>query len=176
MCSSDLLGADHPAVVNGAIKPSEFKPLNARGQHLLLDPRTLKPTEAALSVTIVSRDGTLADTLSKAVFVLGPADGLALLDRSADLDTYAATAAEYDGRARIPHQYFLLNNGAGIARAENQLLLWKGYQVNEVIRQGLAQMWAEGPGGSHYQIMIGRYSQVGCGIFVNGSEISAGNC
>ncbi len=35
------LGADHPAVVNGAIKPSEFKPLNARGQHLLLDPRSL---------------------------------------------------------------------------------------------------------------------------------------
>ncbi len=38
---SITLGVDHPAVVNGLIKPSEFKPINARGQHLLLDPRTL---------------------------------------------------------------------------------------------------------------------------------------
>ena len=65
-----------------------------------------------------------------------------------------------------------MTNGGGIARAENQLLLWKGYTVNDVIRQGLAQMWAEGAGGSHYQIMAGKYAQVGCGVFKNGSEVN----
>jgi hypothetical protein len=98
--------------------------------------------------------------------------GLGALDRAADLDSFAAQAAEHDGRAGVPHQYFRITNGGGISRAENQLLLWKGYAVNEVIRQGLAQMWAEGPGGSHYQIMAGKYGQVGCGIFRNGSEVN----
>jgi FAD:protein FMN transferase len=46
----------------------------------ILDPRTLEPSTASLSVTIVSRDGTLADAMSKAAFVLGPKAGLALVD------------------------------------------------------------------------------------------------
>jgi hypothetical protein len=33
-------------------------------------------------------------------------------------------------------------------------------------------MWAAGPGGEHYDILVGRYSEVGCGVFVNGSEVS----
>jgi hypothetical protein len=98
--------------------------------------------------------------------------GMAPVDRAADLEQFAATAAEHDGRSGVPHQYFRLTNGGGVATAENQLLLWKGYAVNDVIRQGLAQMWAEGPGGSHYQILLGKYGQVGCGIFMNGSEVN----
>ena len=98
--------------------------------------------------------------------------GLTPLERAADLDSFAALAAEHDGRAGVPHQYFRMTNGGGLAKAENQLLLWKGYAVNEVIRQGLAQMWAEGSGGSHYQIMAGKYGQVGCGIFKNGNEVN----
>jgi thiamine biosynthesis lipoprotein len=46
----------------------------------ILDPRTLQPATSSLSVTIVSRDGTLADAMSKAAFVLGPRAGLALVD------------------------------------------------------------------------------------------------
>jgi FAD:protein FMN transferase len=46
----------------------------------ILDPRTLQPAASALSVTIVSRDGTMADAMSKAAFVLGPRAGLALVD------------------------------------------------------------------------------------------------
>ncbi|MEQ1727298.1 MAG: CAP domain-containing protein [Vicinamibacterales bacterium] len=98
--------------------------------------------------------------------------GLSPLDRATDLDSFASQAAEHDGRAGVPHQFFRMTNGGGVARAENQLLRWKGYAVNEVIRQGLAQMWAEGPGGSHYQIMAGKYAQVGCGIFKNGNEVN----
>ena len=98
--------------------------------------------------------------------------GLAPLDRSPALDGFAATAAEHDGKSRVPHQYFKMTNGGGVSMAENQLLLWKGYSVTEVIRQGLAQMWAEGPSGSHYQIMTGTYGQVGCGIYTSGSEVN----
>jgi len=43
------------------------------------DPRTGQVATLSLSATVVSPDGAVADALSKAVFVLGPADGLALL-------------------------------------------------------------------------------------------------
>jgi len=98
--------------------------------------------------------------------------GLAPLERSPALDEFAALAAEHDGKSRVPHQYFKMTNGGGVAMAENQLLLWKGYSAAEVIRQGLAQMWAEGPSGSHYQIMTGKYGQVGCGIYSSGKEVN----
>jgi thiamine biosynthesis lipoprotein len=45
----------------------------------ILDPRTLQPSEAALSVTIVSPDGTFADALSKVGFILEPGRGLAII-------------------------------------------------------------------------------------------------
>jgi thiamine biosynthesis lipoprotein len=46
----------------------------------LLDPRTLQPSDASLSATIVSEDGTLADAMSKAAFILGPQQGIALIN------------------------------------------------------------------------------------------------
>jgi thiamine biosynthesis lipoprotein len=46
----------------------------------LLDPHTLQPSTASLSATIVSDDGTLADAMSKAAFILGPQQGIALID------------------------------------------------------------------------------------------------
>jgi thiamine biosynthesis lipoprotein len=46
----------------------------------LLDPHTLQPSTASLSATIVSEDGTLADAMSKAAFILGPHQGIALID------------------------------------------------------------------------------------------------
>jgi thiamine biosynthesis lipoprotein len=46
----------------------------------ILDPRSLQPSTAALSVTIVSTDATLGDAMSKAAFILGPKDGLALIE------------------------------------------------------------------------------------------------
>jgi thiamine biosynthesis lipoprotein len=70
-------------VAGGAISTSSdasnFLVAGERRYGHLLDPRTLQPSEAALSVTILSRDGTLSDALSKAVFVLGPKKGLELL-------------------------------------------------------------------------------------------------
>lgn len=53
---------------------------NGRTYGHLLDPRTLLPSNAALSVTIVSPDATLADALSKPAYLLGPEKGLALVE------------------------------------------------------------------------------------------------
>ncbi len=46
----------------------------------LIDPRTMAPSNAALSVTIISPDATLADALSKPAYLLGPEKGLALVE------------------------------------------------------------------------------------------------
>ena len=53
-----------------------------RGDHLV-DPRTGMPSSLAASVTVVAPTAMLADALATAAFVLGPAGGLALLERHA---------------------------------------------------------------------------------------------
>lgn len=59
----------------------------------LLDPRTLRPSDRSLSVTIVSRDATLADALTKPVYLLGPVDGLALAESFPGTRALIATRA-----------------------------------------------------------------------------------
>jgi thiamine biosynthesis lipoprotein len=49
--------------------------------HHILDPRSGFPAQALVSVTIVASTCALADALSTAVFVLGPREGLALLEQ-----------------------------------------------------------------------------------------------
>jgi thiamine biosynthesis lipoprotein ApbE len=82
---------DRPDQVLGVVETSEtsvstsanyanFVEIDGRKYGHILDPHTLQPSEAALSVTTFSRDGTIADALSKAPFVLGPKAGLALID------------------------------------------------------------------------------------------------
>jgi uncharacterized protein YkwD len=100
--------------------------------------------------------------------------GLQPLHRAGDLESYATAAAANDTKARVAHQYFYNTNGAGVARGETQILWWSGYPVQTVIRQGLAEMWKQGAGGTHYQILTGGYGEVGCGVFVNGPEVSVG--
>lgn len=52
-----------------------------RGQHIL-DPRTGHPSNNVTSVTVVAPTAMLADALSTAAFVLGPCDGIELLNRA----------------------------------------------------------------------------------------------
>ena len=59
---------------------SNFLVANGRTYGHILDPRSLQPSNAALSVTVLSDDGTIADAMSKAAFILGPRDGVALID------------------------------------------------------------------------------------------------
>ncbi len=46
----------------------------------IMNPHTLRPSTASLSVTVVGPDGTLADAVSNAAFVLGPERGIAVID------------------------------------------------------------------------------------------------
>jgi thiamine biosynthesis lipoprotein len=50
-----------------------------RGSHIL-DPRTGEAAESTASATVIAPNAMLADALSTAAFVLGPADGIRLLD------------------------------------------------------------------------------------------------
>jgi len=101
--------------------------------------------------------------------------GRPALARSAALESYAATAARNDGTAHVAHQYFKRTGGSGVASAENQMPWWplgSSDSVGSEIQSALALMWAEGRGGGHYENMRGPYTQVGCGIFINGNEIT----
>jgi thiamine biosynthesis lipoprotein len=48
--------------------------------HHILDPATGRPAPACRSVTVMARDATTAEGLSKGVFILGPEAGLALVE------------------------------------------------------------------------------------------------
>ena len=97
---------------------------------------------------------------------------LSALTRSGALEAYAAAGAQEDGLAHAPHQHFRSTNGGGLAWAENEIPWWSATSSHAVIQQGLAMMWAEGPGGGHYENMRGPYTQLGCGVFANGNEIT----
>jgi thiamine biosynthesis lipoprotein len=49
--------------------------------HHIVDPRPGNPTTAVISATVVGPSAMLADALATAAFVLGPADGIGLLER-----------------------------------------------------------------------------------------------
>lgn len=94
------------------------------------------------------------------------------LGRSAGLEAYAAEGARLDGTSHTPHGHFISTGGGGVAFAENEIPWWKlksGPTVRDIIRKGLALMWAEGPGGGHYENIIGPYLELGCGVFVSGA-------
>src|SRR5581483_6833275 len=52
-----------------------------RRYHHIIDPRTGEPARLSRSVTMVTDRAVIADALAKGVFILGPRDGLALLER-----------------------------------------------------------------------------------------------
>ena len=98
--------------------------------------------------------------------------GRPALARSPALENFAAAAAERDALAHVAHQHFLQTRGGGTATAETEILWWRGMEVGAVVRGGIAQMWQAGPSSEHYDILIGPYSEIGCGIFVNGVEVT----
>ena len=77
----ELPGNPVGLAVSTSANSSNFLTSGAQVYGHLMDPRSLRPADASLSATVVSTDGTLADGLSKALFVLGPKNGLALLQQ-----------------------------------------------------------------------------------------------
>jgi thiamine biosynthesis lipoprotein len=67
-----------------------FVEIGGRTYGHVIDPHTLRPSDGALSVTILSRDGTMADAMSKAVFILGPSAGLALVNSTPGMSAVIA--------------------------------------------------------------------------------------
>lgn len=49
--------------------------------HHILDPQTLRPARICQSVTVIAKEGTVADGLDTGIFVLGPEQGMALVER-----------------------------------------------------------------------------------------------
>jgi FAD:protein FMN transferase len=60
--------------------------------HHILDPDTGQPARGTRSVTIVTRQATWADGLSTGVFILGPQQGMALVERLPDVEAVIVTA------------------------------------------------------------------------------------
>ena len=99
------------------------------------------------------------------------------LQRSADLETFAAEGAASDARTRKPHQHFgrVPYPRPFSEMGENVIPWWPVKQygsVREVIRAGTSGMWDEGPGGGHYENLVGSFTQIGCGIHVAGGEVT----
>jgi FAD:protein FMN transferase len=60
--------------------------------HHLLDPATGQPARGCRSVTIVADSPVVADGLSNGVFILGPVEGMALIERLPDVEGVIVTA------------------------------------------------------------------------------------
>jgi thiamine biosynthesis lipoprotein len=66
--------------VSTSAQGTNFLIANGRKYGHILDPRTLEPAAERLSVTVVSKDATLADALSKVGFLLGPDKAIGVIE------------------------------------------------------------------------------------------------
>ena len=66
--------------------------------HHILDPFTLKPAGECQSVTVVAREGVVADGLDTGIFVLGPQRGMQLVE---ELDGVEAVIVDREGRMMV---------------------------------------------------------------------------
>jgi thiamine biosynthesis lipoprotein len=65
---------------------------DGRRYHHILDLRTGQPAGASRSVTLVTDRAVIADALAKGVFVLGPVEGMALIERAPNVEGVIVTA------------------------------------------------------------------------------------
>ena len=61
--------------------------------HHLIDPDRGEPARGCRSVTIVASRAVIADVLSTGVFIMGPVDGMALIERLPDVEAVIVTAS-----------------------------------------------------------------------------------
>ncbi len=54
--------------------------------HHILDPQTLHPARGCQSVTIIAKDGVMADGLDTGIFVMGPKKGMTLIESLPDVE------------------------------------------------------------------------------------------
>ena len=128
-----------------------------------------------------SSTGGTSDATSDAQFCVDEVNrfragvGKPALTRSDQIEIFSTEAARVDGEAHEAHKFFRQTNGGGVSRAENEIPWWRLSRygsVRVIIRDGLANEWSEGPGGSHWQNMTGDYSELACGIAVKDGEVT----
>jgi uncharacterized protein YkwD len=96
--------------------------------------------------------------------------GRPALTLATDLVNRAQASAEADHASGRAHGYFEAHPLNG---AENEALRWGlGGTVRGVVANMLAFMWSEGPGGGHYENIIGPYRELGCGFAITGSTMT----
>jgi thiamine biosynthesis lipoprotein len=64
----------------------QWSEIGGRRYGHVLDPRTGEPLERSRSAFVVTADAALAEALSKALLVLGPAEGIALIEQRGDAE------------------------------------------------------------------------------------------
>ena len=96
---------------------------------------------------------------------------------SAALEAYANEGAMIDFSSS-PHQHISSTSDGGIAFAENECPQqgnWRvpsGGDISAVVADCIAAFYSEGPGGGHYENMMGPYATLGCGIYQSGDKIT----
>ncbi|RPI52496.1 MAG: FAD:protein FMN transferase [Acidobacteria bacterium] len=65
---------------------------DGRRYHHIVDPATGEPARGTRSVTIVANRAVIADGLSTGVFIMGPAEGMALIERLPDVEGLIVSA------------------------------------------------------------------------------------
>jgi hypothetical protein len=92
------------------------------------------------------------------------------LAQSAALEECADEGAQQDAASGRPHGHALDTSFChGTADAENETPGWPLSMygsIRTVIDESTKMMFEEGPGGGHYQNIIGSHVSVGCGIYV----------
>ncbi len=102
--------------------------------------------------------------------------GKPAIARSSQLESYADQGAMVDFGSS-PHQHFSQTQGGGIAFAENECPRWSlanqgGGDMNQLVVACLAAFYGEGPGGGHYDNLMGNFAKLGCGIYENSGTVT----
>jgi uncharacterized protein YkwD len=105
-------------------------------------------------------------------------DGKGPIARSTDLEAYATEGAREDTQSQEAHGHFGRETSGGnfLALAENACPSWLGWNVGDepdavktAIADCIKAFYDEGPGGGHYDNLMGDYAKVGCGVYLDGS-------
>jgi hypothetical protein len=82
------------------------------------------------------------------------------------LTRWSSAEACVDGQAQSDYEHNTAHYAFGQCGewAQDECPGWPG-PPEQLIVDCLAMMWAEGPGGGHYENMRGNYGQVACGFY-----------
>jgi thiamine biosynthesis lipoprotein len=107
-----LIGIKHPRQEDGLVAQVELRDeaISTAGDyeqvfeqdgvlyHHILDPLTLHPARGCQSVSVIAKEGVIADGLDTGIFVMGPERGMELIERLPDVE---AVVVDRDGNVQV---------------------------------------------------------------------------